>query len=180
MGRREAQDGSFAEYTSLSARRKMKTRTVVVLLVLISVGLVHRTLSTKGQDLEPLRRATAQAYRHWVEAAKRKDVQAVVELYTEDAIVLPPAGEPITGREAILAFYKKYYSDRWQLLNEEFKSTSLVLRGALAVETAEYSGELEAGDKGRTLFKGKNLVVWKQQNDGSWKLLRDMWSSSTP
>jgi len=168
------------EYKSQRLREKMKTLIAAVSLVLISASLVHSRATTGDQDLELIRKGTAQAYGHWVEATKRKDAQAVVELYAEDAIVLPPGGEPITGRQTILAFYKKYYSDRWQLLNEEFKSTSLVLRGDLAVETAEYTGEIEQGEKGKTLFKGKNLVVWKQQKDGSWKLFRDMWSSSTP
>jgi uncharacterized protein (TIGR02246 family) len=159
---------------------KMKALIAAGLLVLISASLVHTRATTGNQDVEPVRKASAQAYGRWVAATKRKDAQAVIELYAEEAIVLPPGGEPIRGRQAILAFYKKYYSGGWQLLNEEFKSTSLVLRGDLAIETAEYTGEIEAGEKGRTFFKGKNLVVWKQQKDGSWKLLRDMWSSSSP
>ena len=79
---------------------------------------------------------------------------------------------------AIREFYKTYYADPSQLLSEDFSSTSLVLRDDLAVETAEYSGDADRGEKGKVRFQGKNLVVWKRQKNGSWKIFRDMWSSS--
>jgi ketosteroid isomerase-like protein len=85
----------------------------------------------------------------------------------------------VRGREAIREFYKGYYSGSWKLLDEQFKNTSLVLQEDLAIETADYSGEIEHGQMGTVHFKGKNFVIWRRQKDGSWKLFRDMWSSST-
>jgi uncharacterized protein (TIGR02246 family) len=47
----------------------------------------------------------------WIDATKRKDVNAVLALYTDDAIVLPPGAAPVTGRDAIREFYKRCYAD---------------------------------------------------------------------
>jgi uncharacterized protein (TIGR02246 family) len=158
----------------------MKTYIALLLLILIPISLIRAKVSNENQDLQAVRTAIAQGYRHWVEATQHKDVEAVLELYADDAIVLPPGGEHIAGRERIREFYKKYYADLFQLLNEDFSSTSLVLRDDLAIETADYSGEIDRGQKGKSHFKGKNLVVWKREKSGSWKIFRDMWSSSAP
>jgi len=129
--------------------------------------------------LQAIQASTGENYRRWVEATKHKDVDAVLSIYDDDAIVLPPDHDPVIGQKAIREFYKSYYSGSWQLVGEEFKSTSVVLRGDLAIETADYSGEINSGEKGPTHFKGKNLMAWKRQKDHSWKLFRDMWSSSS-
>jgi uncharacterized protein (TIGR02246 family) len=146
----------------------MKTP-LIPFLILLPIAFLHGSASTGDQDLQPLRAAIAQNYRDWIDATKRKDVDTVLALYADDAIVLPPGAAPVTGRNAIREFYKQYYADPSQLLDEQFTNTSLVVRGDLAIDTAEYSGEID---------RGKNLVVWKRHKDGSWRLFRDMWSSS--
>jgi hypothetical protein len=62
-------------------------------------------------DLKAVQAAVAQGYRRWVAATQRKDVEGVVELYADDAIVLPPDGDPVAGRGQIREFYERYYAD---------------------------------------------------------------------
>jgi uncharacterized protein (TIGR02246 family) len=159
----------------------MKTYYALVLLIAVPYSpIVSRVPKIPNERRDPqAQAAVAQGYRRWVAATQRKDVEAVVALYADDAIVLPPGGEPVAGREHIRKFYETYYADPFQLLSEDFSSTSLVLCGDLAVNTAVYSGQIERGEKGRIHFMGKNLVIWKQDKRGSWKIFRDMWSSST-
>ena len=152
---------------------------LLCLLILIPAIFLQGSPLNAGEDLQAIRAAITKNYRDWIDATKRKDVNAVLALYTDDAIVLPPGAAPVTGRDAIREFYKRYYADPSQLLDEQFISTSLVVRDDLVIDTAEYSGEIDRGEKGKIHFRGKNLVVWKRQNDGSWRLFRDMWSSST-
>ena len=156
----------------------VKAGAVLLLSIPVLLNLIFARATSGNTDLQSMEASSTANYRHWVEAIKRKDVAAVLTIYTDDAIVLPPGQEPVIGREAIREFYKSYYAGSWQLVSEEFKTTSIVLRGDVAIETADYSGEINQGEKGTIHFKGKNLVVWKRQKDGSWKLFRDMWSSS--
>jgi len=159
-------------------RADVKAGAVLLLSIPVLLNLIFAPATTGSTDLQSMEASATENYRHWVEATKRKDVAAVLTIYTDDAIVLPPGQEPVNGREAIREFYKSYYAGSWQLVSEEFKATSVILRGDLAIETADYSGEIHQGEKGTIHFTGKNLVVWKRQKDRSWKLLRDMWSSS--
>jgi ketosteroid isomerase-like protein len=44
---------------------------------------------------------------------------------------------------------------------------------ACAIETADFDGVVTRNDK-QINFHGKNLIVWKKQEDGSWKIFRYM------
>ena len=150
------------------------------LLCALPVALFLATgAKASAADTPTVETAIAANYRHWVDATQRKDVDAVLSLYDDDAIVLPPGAAPIRGKDAIRAFYASWYAGLSKLLHEQFTSTSLVVKDDLAVETADYAGESENTAHAVRQFNGKNLVVWKRQKDGSWKLFRDMWSASS-
>ncbi len=76
----------------------MKIYISLLVLIFIPPSLLCANDSDKNQDLKPVRTAIAQGYRHWVEATQHKDVEAVLALYDDDAIVLPPGGTPIASR----------------------------------------------------------------------------------
>jgi len=46
--------------------------------------------------------------------------------------------------------------------------------GDIAIETADFDGVVTRNDKQIHFFHGKNLIVWKKQKDGSWKIFRYM------
>ena len=54
--------------------------------------------------------------------------------------------------------------------------------GPLTSSDVQVAGNLAVGvgtvQAGAMKYEGKYLVVWKKQEDGSWKLYRDMWSSN--
>lgn len=107
-----------------------------------------------------------------------KDVARATALYTEDAVLLPPNGEPMRGLAAIEACWK-------QLLEQglsEVKSHSVAssCSGDLGFETGEF--ELTIRVPGGPVIKdrGKYLNVLKKGSDGRWRTTYDMWNSSTP
>ncbi len=57
---------------------------------------------TRPGPPEPMARlAIEAAVTRYVAASNRGDAEALMELYAEDAVLLPPDHEPIQGREAI-------------------------------------------------------------------------------
>src|SRR5215469_13844382 len=101
----------------------MNARTLLLLAVPISLSLICARATSGNTDLQAIQASTGENYRRWVEATKHKDVDAVLSIYDDDAIVLPPDHDPVIGQKAIREFYKSYYSGSWQLVGEEFKST---------------------------------------------------------
>jgi uncharacterized protein (TIGR02246 family) len=107
-------------------------------------------------------------------AANRSDAAGLAALYTQDGQVLPPNSDFVTGREAIQAF--------WQgVMDMGIKGATLELLEAEGLGDTAYSvGKYTLkGEEGQVLDAGKFVVIWKQE-DGEWKLHRDMFNSSMP
>ena len=103
---------------------------------------------------------------------RQGDVDSLADLYTENATLLPTGSDFVKGKKAIRDF--------WQgVMNMGIKEIKLDIteaeqNGDIAFEVGEY--KLKAGD-GKLIDQGKYVVVWKQEN-GEWKLHRDIWNTS--
>ena len=102
------------------------------------------------------------------------DAAGVAALYTEDAQLLPPNADFVTGRAAVEAF--------WQgLMDRGIKSMRLITgeledHGETAIDVGRYK---LFGEGERELDQGKYIVVLKRV-DRQWKLHRDIFNSSNP
>ncbi len=98
----------------------------------------------------------------------------VAELYTEDAVLMPPGAAQLDGRDAIQQY--------WQgLLDAGVGDVSLATQevedaGNSAVEVGTISATAPGDGEARVTFTGKYIVVWKRDGVGSWRLHRDIWN----
>jgi uncharacterized protein (TIGR02246 family) len=121
-----------------------------------------------------LRNAIEAANEKFMATFGRSDAAGLAALYTENGQVLPPNGEFVTGKPAIQTF--------WQaVMNMGIKEAELAIvevedHGDTAIEVSQF--KLKDGE-GQVLDKGKYIVIWKQE-DGEWKLHRDIFNSSMP
>ncbi len=106
----------------------------------------------------------------YVAASNRGDADALMEMYAEDAVLLPPDHQPIEGREAIGAFWR-------QGTDEGLEVTTIRVDtdGKLGYLVGRY--RLPATDE-EPADSGKYLLCLRRQADGSWKLTADIWNSS--
>jgi uncharacterized protein (TIGR02246 family) len=107
-----------------------------------------------------------------------QDAAALASLYAEDGRFLPPNMEPCEGPQAIQTAMQ-------QLLNMGARSLDvepLDVReaGDLTIEYGRYTLgiELEGGDA--VTDKGKYVVVHEAQEDGSTKIVLDIFNSNSP
>ena len=128
------------------------------------------------QQQQEQRRAPAEiaeAHRRLEQAFNRGDAAAVAALYTEDATLLPPGADILSGRGAAQA--------RWQAAfdtgarNLALDPVSVETWGDAAREIGRFT--LEAPGQGDQTAKveGKYVVVWKKTADG-WRLDTDIWN----
>jgi len=119
-------------------------------------------------------------YKEWIAAASKKDAEALTDLYDENAVLMPKQEEPVIGKAAIGEYYKKLVADpHYVPFTETFESNSFHVVGDIAIDTADFDGELTRDGK-YIHFHGKILIVWKKQKDGSWKIFRRRSSASMP
>lgn len=105
------------------------------------------------------------------EAVAQKDAEALTALYTSNGTLLPPGSEPVSGRDAIRAYWADVFAsgvDGVDLTTREVQAM-----GDMAYELGTVS--VRAG--GAVVDEGKYAVIW-QKGGSTWKLHRDIWNSS--
>ena len=105
------------------------------------------------------------------------DFDTLVELYTEDAIVMPPNSPPVGGRAAVKAMFESYP----KFLAVDFTVDEIVGEGDLACVIGQYRMSLENPETGGTMDDvGSFIEVRERQEDGRWLLARDIFNSDLP
>lgn len=130
--------------------------------------------STASFDIAAVKASVAESNKAFADAILKGDSSAIADLYTSDAIMLPPNMPKAVGHDGIL----HVASALTQMGIGQFslESTDVYGNGDLVAEEGNYT----VGDKsGKTVDEGKYIVLWKQQ-DGKWKLYRDIWNSNMP
>ena len=141
-------------------------------LLLMAFGVACAPAAGTEEDPATVRAAIEETNARFTEAFNQGDTAATAALYTEDAIVLPPGQGMVRGQPAIQEF--NALDIETNALNGLVLTTSDVqVGGNLAVEVGTYS--IQAG---AMQDEGKYVVVWEKQEDGSWKLHRDIWNSN--
>ena len=122
-----------------------------------------------------IKAAVEDRYKEWLAAANKKDAVALTNLYDEDAVLMPKEEEPVLGKAAIGEYYKKLVADPHFVpftLTVNWNSFHDV--NDIAIATSVFDGDVTRNGK-QIHFRGKNLLVWKKQTDGSWKIFRYMY-----
>ncbi len=124
-------------------------------------------------DQAAVRAADDAAARHII----AKDWAGWAGDFTEDAILMPNNGDPVTGRAGIQAWASGFppFSD-FKVSLEEVEG-----RGDLAYGRGTYSMMITPpGAQAPVHDHGKYLAIYRKQADGSWKASRDIFNSNVP
>ena len=117
-----------------------------------------------------LRQGIEAAVSRYVAASNRGDADALTQLYAEDAVLLPPAHEPIEGRDAIGVFWHQGTDQGLQVT-----TLKVEVNGDLGYLVGQYHLPATVEEPADS---GKYVMCLKRQIDGSWKLTADIWNSS--
>ncbi|MGD9725834.1 MAG: SgcJ/EcaC family oxidoreductase [Nitrospiraceae bacterium] len=124
-----------------------------------------------SNDIRPqIESANAQ----FMTAFKRGDATSMANLYTAAAQLLPANSDFVRGTAAIRTFWQSVID--MGLKGASLETIELEAHGDTAIEVGRYR-LLAAGDA--IADQGKYIVVWKNDN-GKWKLHRDIWTTSQP
>ncbi len=110
----------------------------------------------------------------FVNAFKRGDATGIANLYTSGAQLLPANSDFVRGTAAIRTFWQSVID--MGLKGASLETIEVEGHGDTAIEVGRYQ-LLAAGDA--IADQGKYVVVWKNDN-GTWKLHCDIWTTSQP
>lgn len=105
------------------------------------------------------------------------DHEADAQLYTQDAVRLPPNGQPIRGRQAILAAMALTGS----VLDFNLDMIEVEGTGDLAYVWNEYDlSVIPEGGTEPVPSRGKSILILRRGPNGEWLFHRVIWNSSDP
>ena len=111
------------------------------------------------------------------EVALDKDWDAVVTYYTTDAVIMPPNQPAVHGRDAI----RDWYASFPPVTEVELPIVEIDGRGDIAYVRGTYALTMVIeGAPEPITDTGKNLAIWRKQEDGSWKIAVDTFNSDLP
>jgi len=153
------------------------------LLSVVSMGFLVFVCATcqqqsglSGKDTAAIQQVSDQASKMGMDP--NVDWSAYVSFYyTEDAKVMMPGMPILEGRDAI----KAAYASMGTIQDEKWNTVSIEGHGDMAYQQLAYSYTIiPPGTSAPVTEKGKCIVVWEKQADGTWKAARDIWNSDTP
>jgi uncharacterized protein (TIGR02246 family) len=107
----------------------------------------------------------------WMELFSKGDFVGIGQLYTQDAIALPPGAAMVKGRDAIAAM--------WKAMAEQVTDAKVVALDVKVIgpTAAREIGTFSLKTKGATPqdVSGKYVVVWEKVGN-DWKLATDIWN----
>ncbi len=151
-----------------------------MLTLLLAASLFYACSGPASKDaagsfsLDSVKASIQTANASFVDAMKKGDTAAFLNCYTKDACMLPPNSPKLCTAADMVAFFKGAHG----MGITSMSLTTAEVLGSKDMVSEEGSYEM-FGQDGKSMDKGKYLTTWKQE-DGKWKLYRDMFSSDMP
>ena len=146
----------------------MKQVLRAVAVTLVVTGTAHAQASQS--DIA----AITEAARQFSAAYMRGDVNAIMALYTPDAVIFPERSDAISGHDAVKRYWKREPGQK--VTRHRLIPTQVTVDGKHAYDHGIYEIAGERNGKAWGPVRGKYLVVWRREPAG-WKMQLDMWNS---
>jgi uncharacterized protein (TIGR02246 family) len=103
------------------------------------------------------------------QAYQNNDPNAIAELYTQGAMLMPPGHELVEGRDSVRAFWSRG-------MEPGFKMTTMTVEvsGTTAYVVGRYYVPPDGDDDAET---GKYLIALRREADGVWRITADIWNA---
>jgi uncharacterized protein (TIGR02246 family) len=125
---------------------------------------------SRAADEAAIRAASAA----WSQASTAKDLDKTMSFYADDALQFPEKAPAAKGKESIRKNWAQLLAAPGLGLSFQTTTVEIARSGELAYETGTYDF-VTTDKKGKSSDeKGKYVVVWKKQNDGTWKAAVDI------
>ena len=124
--------------------------------------------------------ALREADAEWLKTFEAKDVEGMVSFYAVEASVFPPNAPIVSGREAIRGMWEELVANPGFALTWEPVKVEMAESCDLAWVQETYEFRMQDSEGKLQEDRGKAVLVWKKQTDGSWKAVADIFNSDLP
>lgn len=110
----------------------------------------------------------------WADAYNAGDVDRIVALYAEDAVMMPPNVPAASGHAAMRAYLTTdVAAAKAGGVTMNLGESGIGVSGDLGWHSGTFAATTAAGT---TVDSGKWVETWRKTN-GEWRMIRDIWNS---
>jgi uncharacterized protein (TIGR02246 family) len=151
--------------------KKMQTLAAVFSIIIAINAYSQTDVTNARQAIDKVRQDFNAAY-------NRADAETIANLVTEDVIWMPPNETIVTGRETIKMRYANQFTKSSATF--ELRMDEIIVCGSWGFLRGPYSRIDTPKDDGPPKeITGKYLMVMQLQQDGSWKIARDIYNGDS-
>jgi uncharacterized protein (TIGR02246 family) len=118
--------------------------------------------------------------RDWSAAAQAKDIEKFLSFYAPDGVLMVEQTPDARGTAALREGVVALFSDPNFALSFEPDTVVVSRSSDMAYETGRYTLSVTGPDKKPQTVPGQYVVVWRKQEDGTWKVAVDAPVSDPP
>ena len=156
----------------------MKNKKMKLILIIAFSIIASVSLSAQDTNFISLKAKIDSTNKIIDEAALKQDFETIAAYYTDDVITLPNNEPLIQGKKAFIDNEKNAAKRGIKILSIKSTLIDLFSSGDLIHEIGTYEISLEIpGVPYPITDKGKYLVIWQQQNDGTLKIKLETWNN---
>lgn len=148
------------------------------------IFLVAATLtsgcSDSAIDYEAEARELMQLSRDWSAMVGSGDLEAAIDLWADDAVMLPPDMPVLSGKAAIRDYVLGAATIPGFQISWEPVTAHVSKGGDMAYLIERNVIEVNGENGEKIVTHGKVVTVWRKDQDGQWKNVVDMWNSAPP
>lgn len=131
-------------------------------------------VAQQAPDLARVRQAIDAQNRAWEQATVGGDAAAISRIFAESGVeVSVGSGKIWKGRAAIQEMFTDMYRNP-HATDAVVETEQVILDGPTAVEYGHFRFTYPPKDGRAQVDSGKYVVVWRQEQDGAWRILMDM------
>lgn len=157
----------------------LRLRLTQLLLVGAAVFAAANPALAQNRAARNARAMMESVNRRYFDLFNKGDVAAFAQVYSADAIQLPPNAPAIRGREAIRSAWQRGWDAG--VRNVRVTVVEASVHGNEATEYANWELDLVRPDGSMVgTDRGKVVVLWKREPSGEWRWHRDIYSSDMP
>jgi ketosteroid isomerase-like protein len=136
------------------------------------IGCGQQKVDTKAEGEKLM-----QLSREWSKKASTDSIESILQYWAEDAIVMPPGGAPIKGKNAIREMVTGSSKIPGFKISWEPLSVHVSKAGDMAYMIEQ--NQITINDSlGKPITEyNKGVTVWIKDAQGSWKNVVDMWNA---
>ncbi len=141
----------------------------------------QETTAAASEELDPAvaHQQILDLSEEWIAQFRASSVDGMVRSYAENGVAMPPYQQAVAGQEDLVGFFRAFFGqgvDQFQMSTDE-----VTLAGDYAFVRGTYSLRAPFEEGGQPVLQtGKWGSIDQRQEDGSWKIVGNLWNTDVP